>query len=189
MSKDDASGAFHEAGHCVTAYEFGWHLRHGGVSMEATRLRANEMFRTERADMIVHLAGWVSDAKFQRVPSLVAYDEIRHWLEICRGRVLRSRDAGPAWDPANVARTLLWEHPNISNRTAIATVRRMERETIKLLNKPRIWSAIERVAAALLQRRQLSHDRVVMLLGYEFFADTSSCVRLTSDDVLGAAEH
>ena len=44
-------------------------------------------------------------------------------------------------------------------------VRRYERETAALLAEPRVWSAVERLAAALLRRGQLSHAAAVNLLG------------------------
>jgi hypothetical protein len=43
-------------------------------------------------------------------------------------------------------------------------VREAEAKVVQLLDEPRIWSAVERVADALLQQRQLDHTAVVTLL-------------------------
>ena len=66
--KDDLeSCAYHEAGHAVAAYEFGWYLRHGGVRIgknAKARLRTPDELRTPEAEIVVTLAGWVADAKY-----------------------------------------------------------------------------------------------------------------------------
>jgi hypothetical protein len=58
-------------------------------------------------------------------------------------------------------------------------VRRYERETAALFDEPRVWSAVERVAAALLRRGQLSHAAAVNLLSPDFFAGVHA-VRILS---------
>ena len=59
--KDDLeSCAYHEAGHAVAAYEFGWYLRHGGVRIgknAEARLRTPDELRTSEAEIIVTLGG------------------------------------------------------------------------------------------------------------------------------------
>jgi hypothetical protein len=55
-------------------------------------------------------------------------------------------------------------HPDIDDQAAIRLVRRYEVETIALFNRPGVWSSVERVAKALLRRRQLSHSAVLRLI-------------------------
>jgi hypothetical protein len=173
MSDDAASCAYHEAGHAVVAYEFGWYLRHGGVRIgkiaEACMRTPGEL-RTAEAEIVVALAGWVAEAKWRGVKSLVAYDEILEWVEDFR-RNPKTCDRLTSWtDPHDVARPLVKAYPRISDRAAYRMVRQYERETIALLDEPRMWSAVERMAAALLCRGQLSHATAVNLLGPDFFA-------------------
>jgi hypothetical protein len=176
---DDISNAFHEAGHVVIGYKFGWHLRHGGVcigKIAEARLRINKDARvtvagldTERAHVIGAMAGWVADAKYRGCKSLVAYDEIIDWIKRIRGlgrlQPASLMDLALDSDPQCIARKIVMSNPYITCRAARRLLRQYERETTELIDRPRIWSAIERVSAALVRRRQLSHTAVVRLLG------------------------
>jgi hypothetical protein len=172
--KDDLeSCAYHEAGHAVAAYEFGWYLRHGGVRIgknAEARLRTPDELRTSEAEIIVTLAGWVAEAKYCGVKSLVAYNEIFDWIEDFRRNPEACNGPSSFNDPHDVARPLLKAYPHLSDRGAYRMVRRYERETAALLAEPRVWSAVERLAAALLRRGQLSHAAAVNLLRSDFFA-------------------
>jgi hypothetical protein len=172
--KDDPeSCAFHEAGHAVVAYEYGWYLRHGGVRIgknAEARLRTPDELRTPEAEIIVALAGWVADAKYCGVKSLVAYDEILDWIKDLRRNPEACNRLTSFNDPHDVARPLLKAYPHLSDRGAYRMVQRYERETAALLAEPRVWSAVERLAAALLRRGQLSHAAAVNLLRSDFFA-------------------
>ena len=172
--KDDLeSCAYHEAGHAVAAYEFGWYLRHGGVRIgknAEARLRTPDELRSSEAEIIVTLAGWVAEAKYCGVKSLVAYNEIFDWIEDFRRNPEACNCPSSFNDPHDVARPLLKAYPHLSDRGAYRMVRRYERETAALLAEPRVWSAVERLAAALLRRGQLSHAAAVNLLRSDFFA-------------------
>jgi hypothetical protein len=166
---DDERSAYHEAGHAVVGYQFGWYLRRGGVRIgadAATHHRTPEGLYTERSRVMVALAGWVADAKFLGVKSLVAYDEILD--------AVKHLPSDTSWDPFAIAAEVLKADPLINRRAARAWVRRYERETVALINEPRVWSAVERVADALVRRRQLSNAAAVRLLGRSFFDGVDS---------------
>ena len=185
--KDDLeSCAYHEAGHAVAAYEFGWYLRHGGVRIgknAEARLRTPDELRTPEAEIVVTLAGWVVDAKYCGVKSLIAYDEILDWIKDLRRNPKAYNRLTSFNDPHDVARPLLKAYPHFSDRGIYQMVRRYERDTAALLAEPRVWSAVERLAAALLRRGQLSHAAAVNLLRPDFFAGVHA-VR-----VLGVGAH
>lgn len=140
---DPESCAYHEAGHAVAAYEFGWYLRRGGVRIgknAEARLRTPDELRTSEAEIIVTLAGWVADAKWRGVKSLVAYDEILDWIRAYRKDLRRNPEAcncpTSLNDPHDVARRLLKAYPRVNDRAAYRMVRRYERETAALLAEP-----------------------------------------------------
>jgi hypothetical protein len=172
--------------HAVAAYEFGCYLRHGGVrigkSAEA-RLHTPDELRTPEAEIVVMLAGWVADAKYCGVKSLVAYDEILDWIKDPQRNPEACNRLTSFNDPHDVARPLLKAYPHLSDRGVYQMVWRYERDTAALFAEPRVWSAIERLAAALLRRGQLSHAAAVNLLRPDFFAGVHA-VR-----VLGVGAH
>jgi hypothetical protein len=172
-TEDSHYAAYHEAGHTVAAYEFGWYLRHGGVCIGERAqacLRAPCELRTTQAEIIVAMAGWVAEAKYRDLSSLVACDEILD--AITRHRSWLGQDPSSSFsDPMTVAGQILKAHPSINRRSARVLVRRFEIETMKLMNEPRVWSAVERIAAALVRRRRLSHNSAVHLLGRDFFTE------------------
>jgi hypothetical protein len=168
------SCAYHEAGHTVVGYEFGWYLRHGGVRIgrdAAARMRAPSELRTEQAEVVVAMAGWVADAKYLSLPTLVAYNEIvdaierhRSWLSQC--------ESVSSWgsDPLTVAGEILKADPHINRRAALARVRLYERVGDRACGRrPAPPSAIEpRRSRALAESKLLRGGGGCAAAGFKF---------------------
>ena len=139
--------------------------------------------RTPEAEIVVTLAGWVADAKYCGVKSLIAYDEILDWIKALRRNPEAYNRLTSFNDPHDVARPLLKAYPHFGDRGIHQMVRQYERDAAALLAEPRVWSAVERLAAALLRRGQLRHAAAVNFLRPDFFAGVHA-VR-----VLGVGAH
>jgi hypothetical protein len=162
--------AIHEAAHAVVAYDFRWWVSDGvhiGVFAHVYTC-CREAENTVRAKICVGLAGLLAEEKFLGLRWHFEQDIITELREV------QNDDPSPPDDLRAVALALYDDDPaiciNLSEaRPAIAYWRE---ETKKLLDDPRIWSAVERVAKALLSRSRgyLSPRDVRKLLGDKFFA-------------------
>jgi hypothetical protein len=179
--------AYHEAGHVVVAYEFGWWVRRGGVRLGAwahARLRHRESDYTVLgesdkmmvADICIYMAGLLAEEKFHRVQWRFEEDVVRHLRAVRAGE-----DEGLRLDPSDlrgVALALLDDDPTISFAGARRVVAYCRDVTNALLDEPRVWEGLERVAKALCRRRYLSPRAVKKVLGDAFFADVGMAARI-----------
>jgi hypothetical protein len=81
---------------------------------------------------------------------------------------------GPTWIPSDlraVALALLDDDPPISLAGARRVVIYCQKYTEALLDHPRVWAGVERLAKVLYRRRYLSPRAVKTVLGDAFFAD------------------
>ena len=162
--------AYHEAGHVVLAYEFGWWVRRGGVRIGAwahARLRHREGDDTMLANICISLAGLLAEQKFLGVQWRFEEDVIEHVRAVRAGE-----DEGLRLDPTDlraVALALHEDEPTGSLSGARRVVTYCQNHTNALLDEPRVWGGVERVAKALFRRRYLSPRAVKQLLGDAFF--------------------
>ena len=183
-AKLDAITAYHEAGHVIAGYQTGSRLGYGGVRIfdtaDADGVEGQTLFHTgavtEKSGMIRNLGGPVAEAKYRGVESCVAYAEIKknlqhfredHFSVNCRCTAFvdcfyLSRSS----DDLNITHGILTTHPCISDQAVLRLVRYYEAKTIALIDQH--WASVERIAASLIRRRQLSHSDVLRLLpGYD----------------------
>ena len=116
-TEDDNCAAYHEAGHTVAGYQFGWYLRHWSGCVGSPS--SSSGLHTPEINMVVSLAGWVADTKFSRLPkshSFVAYGEILYELQRLRNG--RPQLVAQGWDsdPRSIAAELIKENPRITDR-------------------------------------------------------------------------
>jgi hypothetical protein len=163
--------AYHEAGHVVVAYEFGWWVRRGGVRSGAwphARLRWRESDDTMLAHVCVSLAGLLAEQKFHGLEWHLEEDVVEHLRAVRAGE-----DEGLRLDPSDlraVALALLDDDPPISLAAARRAAVYSQEYTEALLDDPRVWGGVERLAKVLYRRRYLSPRAVKKVLGDSFFA-------------------
>ena len=163
--------AYHEAGHVVVAYEFGWWVCRGGVRIGAwahARLRHRESDDTVLARVCVSMAGLLAEQKFLGVQWRFEEDVVKHVRAVRAGE-----DEGLRLYPSDlraIALALLDDDPPISLNAVRRVVAYCRNVTDALLDEPRVWGGVERVAKALFRRRYLSPRTVKQLLGDAFFA-------------------
>jgi hypothetical protein len=160
-TSEEAEEAYHEAGHAVVAYYFRGRLLGEGVRIGDEDAFAHTRSRPWRS-VVVSLAGPVAEAKYLGVTSIIDFDEVAAAVERQHDWLGRGRDE--VSDELNAVRWLLQAEPDITASDAVERVRCCEAEVARLLDDPRVWSAVERVADALLRHRQLGHAKVMALL-------------------------
>lgn len=178
--------AYHEAGHVVVAYEFGWWVRRGGVRIGAwphVRLWPRELDDTVLgasdnmmvADICISMAGLLAEEKFHRVQWRFEEDVVRHLRAVRAGE-----DEGLRQDPSDLRAIALALHdddPTISYAGTRRVVAYCRNVTNGLLDEPRVWAGVERLAKALHRRRYLSPRAVRKVLGDAYFADAGRMIR------------
>ena len=174
--------AYHEAGHAVVAYEFGWWVHRGGVRIGAWahgRLRYRQSDDTMLAHICISLAGLLAEQKFLGLQWRFEEDVVEPLRAVRAGE-----DEGLRLDPTDlraVALALLEDDPTISLSGARRVVTYCRNHTNALLDEPRVWGGVERVAKALFRRRYLSPRAVKQLLGDAFFVDVQRSRGVSSD--------
>jgi hypothetical protein len=178
--------AYHQAGHVVVAYEFGWWVPRGGVRLGAwahARLRHREVDYTVLgasdnmmlARVCISMAGLLAEEKFLGQQWRFEEDVVRHLRAVRAGE-----DEGLCMYPSDlraIALALLDHDPPISLAGARRVVTHCRNVTNALLDDPRVWAGAERLAKALYRRRYLSPRAVKKVLGDAYFADAGRTIR------------
>ena len=177
---DNIATAYHEAGHVVAVYEFGWWVRRGGLRIGAlahTCLDFYESDYTERARVCVSMAGPIAEQIFHGIEEDFEEDVVRHVRAVWAGE-----DEG-GWaclrpsDLRAIALALIDNDPSIGLDGVRRVVTHYQNVTNALLDEPRVWGGVERVAKALIRRRYLSPRAVKQALGDAFFAGLQASKR------------
>ena len=173
------SVAYHEAGHVVVAYQFGWWVHRGGVRLGGW---AHARLRHRRADytvlgtsenmllarICIRIAGLLAEEKFHGIQWHFEEEVVDHV------RAVRAGESEGAYlypsDLRAVALALLDDDPTISFAGARRVVTYCRNVTNALLDDPRVWEGVERLAKVLHRRGYLSPRAVKKVLGGAFFA-------------------
>jgi hypothetical protein len=173
--------AYHEAGHVVVAYEFGWWVRRGGVRLGAwahARLQHRESDHTVRARVCVYMAGLLAEQKFHGLEWHLEEDVVEHVRAVrASGEDEGNLRGGPS-DLRAVALALLDDDPPISLADTRAAVIYCQEYTEALLDDSRVWAGVERLAKVLYRRRYLSPRAVKQVLDDAFFANVKIGTRV-----------
>jgi hypothetical protein len=115
------------------------------------------------------MAGYLAEEKFLGLQWPFEEDVVTSLRAVRTGPNLGLRQF-PS-DPLRIALALFDDDPPIKFSEARRAIGYWREETKKLLDEPRVWCAVERIAKALLSRRRgyLSAREVRKLLGDDFF--------------------
>jgi hypothetical protein len=119
-----------------------------------------------RASICISLAGLLAEEKFHGVKWRFEEDVIKELEEIRAGR-RKDLNFFPS-DLRAVALALFDDDPPIRFREARRGISYWRNDTNALLDEPRVWDCVERVAKVLVRRRYLSPHAVRELLGDTF---------------------
>lgn len=167
--------AWHEAGHAVVAYEHGWWLKRGGVRIDDYAEYEYQIGRANTSGILGHytsvcvsMAGLLAEEKFHGVQWGWEADVIRHVHAVHAGR----KEASPfPWggptDLRSIALAFTRPGKPLIPLVVMQRVFELRDQTRALLDAPRVWGNVERVAGALMRHRRLSPRKVRELLELE----------------------
>jgi hypothetical protein len=168
--------AYHEAGHVVVAYEFGWWVRRGGARLwPLPHVKLLYSDYTVLARVCVSMAGPLAAQKFHGVQRRFEEDVVEHVRAVRAGND-EVANLYPS-DLRKIALALIDDDPSISLNGVRRVVAYYRNVTNALLDEPRVWGGAERVAKALIRRRYLSPRAVKQALGDAFFAGLQASKR------------
>ena len=160
--------AYHEAGHVVAIYEFGWRVARGGVRIGARpHVKLLHCESDYLADVCISMAGLLAEQKFHGVQWRFEENVVKHVRAVRAGED-EVANLYPS-DLRAIALALLNDDPTISLNGVRRVVACYRDVTNALLDEPRVWGGVERVAKALIRRRHLSPRAVKQALGDAFF--------------------
>jgi hypothetical protein len=147
------ASAYHEAGHAVVAYCFGWWLNPEGVEIDARQycgLRREAWLSNEPAEVMVLQAGWLAECLHhgRREPHTRANVK----------QVIALMEDDDDNDLPVALRVIRNYNPRISGRALVKRYLDFQEQTEALIEI--VWDAIDKVAKALLARGRLSHEDV-----------------------------
>ncbi len=167
MHKDEKiakAASYHEAGHAVMAYQYGWWVNHEGVEVERrqyTGLRCHGFAKSPTQEIPISLAGWLSEHRFHGLGGRFRKDEdLQNILDALEW----PDDDEDESDDAAVFRLIKDMYPDDSDGDLIARYREWEQEVWGWLGDAELWTKVERVAESLWQHKKLTAKQVEQLI-------------------------
>jgi hypothetical protein len=167
-----AAAAYHEAGHAVVGFWFGWVIAPGGVEIEPYQrcsFRCAGFAYTIEARAVIAMTGWLSELKWHRQGSPDRDLELTRILE------------GHDWDQVSVdyedscqvLKTLVGSGEIVGFDELRFAIYALRQYALELIARPAVWRAIRKVARALLAKGKLSDCDVVNAIGNADFMEVS----------------
>jgi hypothetical protein len=178
------AAAYHEAGHAVVAYWFGWWLNDEGVEIDDrwyTGCRKLVLDNTVEAQICQAMAGWLSEHKWHGLGSDYFGDEnALYGLYLARNYNPHDPDDfefEEAGDIADIALMLYEADSEITDEEFLKALAPYRERARKILDEAEVWRAIEKLAAALLASGKLSDEEARAAIGDEpiFGRGVSAC--------------
>jgi hypothetical protein len=168
-SQRDAT-AYHEAGHAVAAYVFGWWVAGDGIQIDTNQhveVSCRQVDRTTDAELIQLLAGWLAEFKLHGMGGRHSED-----AETLLTEIQLARSNPDSWDVDETDNLTVFARLLADDRTATDEILlkrygAYEAATVRLLDEPIVWTAVERVAAVLIEHGTLSVMGVEVLLSFD----------------------
>jgi hypothetical protein len=165
--------AYHEASHAVIAIEFGWPVHEVRIHPSGRGLTSLGYGPRDddTARICIHKAGLLAEEKFYGSDgSFSGKDVFKHFQALCRG------EQEASWPKETDLRQIAMElyDDDTTESSIITAVAHYREATNALLNNPRIWADVTKVAKALLRRRRLGPDAIKECLGIQVEAPSGS---------------
>jgi hypothetical protein len=171
--------AYHEAGHVVVAYWYGWWLNEDGVEIDArwyTGMRSPVLLYTTEARVVTSMAGQMAEHKYHglgngRFDNEGALELLEVARCIHRSEAILDEESEWSGDDTDIAVVLVEDNPTITDHEYVRTLRTYQKKTRLILNKPAVWRAVMKVAEALLDTGRLT--------------DTEARAAIAGEDIFG----
>jgi hypothetical protein len=156
--------AYHEAGHVVVAYWYGWWLNEDGVEIDDrwyAGMRSPALLYTTEARVITLMAGRLAEHKYHglgngRFDDDGALELLGVARRIQAGEEIIDEDSEWSGDCTDIAVVLVEDNPTMTDHEYVRTLRTYQKKTRLILNKPAVWRAVKKVAEALLTTGRLT---------------------------------
>lgn len=171
---DLAATAYHEAGHAVVGFWYGWAIGASGVEIRDRRrcsFSCSEYAYTREARAVVAMAGWLAECKWHAQGGINWNDDLLH--------VLDAHDWGQVYvtldDQVQVVRALIGraDPREVETDDFLLAVDAFRDHAIVLVSRPAVWRSIRRVARALLARGKLTDTEVINAIDPDDFPKVS----------------
>jgi len=170
---DRVATAYHEAGHAMAGYWFGWVIGQNGVEIvehQICSFGCPAFAYTVEARAVVAMAGWLAERKWHGQGGtdwenqLVHILDAHHWGQIIVGN-----------DDQQVVQALVGnrEPDDIETKEFLLAIHAFREQAMALMARPAFWASIRRVARALLVKGKLSDIDVVNAVGQKHFLQIS----------------
>jgi hypothetical protein len=166
--------AYHEAGHAVVGFWYGWVIAPGGVEIDQHQrcsFACGAFAYTIEARAVLAMAGWLAELKWHRQGRANRDEELIHILDAHDwGQVCVDHD-----DSRQIVMALVGSRDADSVETDefLFSIYSLRQHALDLVSRPPIWRAIRKVARALLARGKLSDADVVNTIGQDDFMQVS----------------
>jgi hypothetical protein len=170
---DRVATAYHEAGHAVAGFWFGWVIGQKGIEIDqhqCCNFGCTAFAYTIEARAVVAMAGWLAERKWHGQGSVNWDDDLIH--------ILDAHDWGQVIvgdDEQHVAKALVGnrESEDVETKEFMVAVHVFREQTMALMSNPPFWRAVRQLARALLLRGKLSDLEVVSAIKKEDYIQVS----------------
>ena len=167
MSKVDirATTAFHEAAHAVVAAHYGWWIIEPGSLIDSdffTGMRCRQMDGTPAAKIAVGLAGELA-ARAHHGSNPICRCLSENDFEFLHGNIVDGWGEEEG-DESEVLRVLIERYPAMRPPRLRELFNRLDRRTLRLIQRPQIWTRIDGLATTLIERGDLNATEVTVVM-------------------------
>ena len=190
-----ACGAYHEAAHAVMAYIHGGWVNQEGIEIAGvgpgTRDYAGYSFQsifsyTWAVAIQISIAGRMAELKFAGMNCLRMTERLEYFIDdlrLCDGEDSEG-------DDREVFEILIGQYPEASDEELIRFYREYEKDTLKYLDDPDVWSSIKAVVDRLLEKGKLSQGEVEeVLIECGFLVSSAALMEPSKSHASPATEH
>ena len=148
--------AYHEAAHAVVAAHYGWWIIEPGIRIDSgshVQFRCHVLTATAAARIVVSLAGELAARIHYGIPlcsdrSTADFDHmyddiIEEWDEL-------------DGDEIDAMRVLIDRYPDMVRQRLYRLFERVEKQTLRFIQRPEIWSRVDGLATTLIERGNLN---------------------------------
>ena len=166
------NAAYHEAGHAVMAYQVDWWVRYVEIygikngKKDYTALTRYSLYDDSGRALLINCAGWLSEWKNDNGGEKLkpqdhldfVYDEVQSLLYYDEDDIINCGDDG-----SSIFR-IIKDFPNFSEVQVIKYYRKCELEAWGILENPEVWSKVEKLAKALLEKGKIEKNEVEKII-------------------------